>query len=102
MKKFKKRCMLAIVAMAMGAGTAYAAGGDDGKDYRPYPHMFFGLNGGASVSFSNYDFGKLIHLITVFRSVPISIRLSVPACMWGDGKTKAASSPWTTLMILIR
>ena len=60
MKKFKKRCMLAIVAMAMGAGTAYAAGGDDGKDYRPYPHMFFGLNGGASVSFSNYDFGKLI------------------------------------------
>ncbi len=48
------------MALALGSGTAFAAEGNSGKDYRSYPHMFFGLNGGAQVSFSNYDFGKLI------------------------------------------
>ena len=55
----KKNFMLACMAMAVGMGTAYAAESEE-KDYRPYPHMFVGLNGGAQVSFSNYDFGKLI------------------------------------------
>lgn len=56
----KIRCMLAIMAMAIGTGVAYAGEGNSEKDYRPYPHMFFGLNGGAQVSFTHYDFSKLI------------------------------------------
>ena len=56
----KIRCMLAVMAMAIGTGVAYAGEGDSEKDYRPYPHMFFGLNGGAQVSFTHYDFSKLI------------------------------------------
>ena len=43
----KIRCMLAVMAMAIGTGVAYAGEGNSEKDYRPYPHMFFGLNGGA-------------------------------------------------------
>lgn len=54
------RCMLAVMAMAIGTGVAYAGEGNSEKDYRPYPHMFFGLNGGAQVSFTHYDFSKLI------------------------------------------
>lgn len=52
--------MLAVMAMAIGTGAAYAGEGNSEKDYRPYPHMFFGLNGGAQVSFTHYDFSKLI------------------------------------------
>ena len=52
--------MLAVMAMAIGTGVAYAGEGNSEKDYRPYPHMFFGLNGGAQVSFTHYDFSKLI------------------------------------------
>lgn len=56
----KIRCMLAVMAMAIGTGVAYAGEGNSEKDYRPYPHMFFGLNGGAQVSFTHNDFSKLI------------------------------------------
>lgn len=56
----KIRCMLAVMAMAIGTGVAYAGEGNSEKDYRPYPHMFFGVNGGAQVSFTHYDFSKLI------------------------------------------
>lgn len=56
----KIRCMLAVMAMAIGTGVAYAGEGNSEKDYRPYPHMFFGLNGGAQVSFTHYDFSRLI------------------------------------------
>ena len=52
--------MLAVMAMPIGTGVAYAGEGNSEKDYRPYPHMFFGLNGGAQVSFTHYDFSKLI------------------------------------------
>ena len=48
--------MLAVMAMAIGTGVAYAGEGNSEKDYRPYPHMFFGLNGGAQVSFTHYAF----------------------------------------------
>ncbi len=52
--------MLAVMALAVSAGAAFAGEKGEGKDYRSYPHMFVGLNGGAQVSFSNYDFSKLI------------------------------------------
>ena len=55
----KKNFILACMAMAVGMGTAYAAESEE-RDYRPYPHRFVGLNGGAQVSFSNYYFGTLI------------------------------------------
>ena len=48
----KIRCMLAVMAMAIGTGVAYAGEGNSEKDYRPYPHMFFGLNGGHRGTFA--------------------------------------------------
>ena len=39
-----KKMMSACLAMAVGTGVALAAG-DGGKDYRPYPHVFVGVDG---------------------------------------------------------
>lgn len=40
--------------------SSQAKNADGEKDYKPYPHMFFGLHGGAQATFTNYKFGKLI------------------------------------------
>ncbi|MGM9674027.1 MAG: outer membrane beta-barrel protein [Bacteroidaceae bacterium] len=54
---------LAIAAMAMGVSAttgAQTVTTDDGLDYKPYPHMFLGIQGGAQTTFTNYDNMKLI------------------------------------------
>ena len=54
---------LAIDALAMGVSAtagAQTATTDDGLDYKPYPHMFLGVQGGAQTTFTNYDNMKLI------------------------------------------
>ncbi len=54
---------LAIAALAMGVSAtagAQTATTDDGLDYKPYPHMFLGVQGGAQTTFTNYDNMKLI------------------------------------------
>lgn len=54
---------LAIAALAMGVSataSAQTATTDDGLDYKPYPHMFLGVQGGAQTTFTNYDNMKLI------------------------------------------
>lgn len=93
----KVKCMLACMAFAISAGTAYAA--EDGeKDYRPYPHMFVGLNGGAQVSFTNYDFGKLItpdagvQFGAYFNPV-IGARVHVGG-LWNRGGIKSANDTY--------
>ena len=58
---------LAIAALAMGVSAtagAQTATTDDGLDYKPYPHMFLGVQGGAQTTFTNYDNMKLITPIT--------------------------------------
>ena len=61
MKQVKRT--LAIAALAMGVSAtagAQTATTDDGLDYKPYPHMFLGVQGGAQTTFTNYDNMKLI------------------------------------------
>ena len=59
MNRIKKFFMVAL--MAAGALSASAQEvADDGKDYKPYPHMFVGIQGGGQTTFTNYDQLKLI------------------------------------------
>ena len=52
---------LATVLLIAGTLSANAQGvTDNGKDYKPFPHMFVGLQGGAQTTFTNYDNLKLI------------------------------------------
>ncbi len=57
------RFKLLCTALALALGTVqygHAQEAGEGKDYKPYPHMFVGLHGGAQTTFTNYDLGKLI------------------------------------------
>ncbi len=59
MKQLKN--ILAMTAIALGVSApAGAQTADDGLDYKPYPHMFVGVQGGAQTTFTNYDNLKLI------------------------------------------
>ena len=60
MMQFKN--VLAMAALALGVSVPAAAQNteDDGLDYKPYPHMFIGVQGGAQTTFTNYDNMKLI------------------------------------------
>lgn len=50
-----------VALLAIGTCAAYAQDAtDDGKDYKPFPHMFVGIQGGAQTTFTNYDQLKLI------------------------------------------
>ena len=53
-----------LAAAALALGVSVPAGAqtteDDGLDYKPYPHMFVGVQGGAQTTFTNYDNLKLI------------------------------------------
>jgi outer membrane protein OmpA-like peptidoglycan-associated protein len=57
MKKLSMLLMLAA-SFVLGVPQAQAAGGD--KDYEPAPYFFVGLQGGGQVTFTNYDFTKLV------------------------------------------
>ena len=57
----KLHLLCLATALVLGTGMSSQAKNADGeKDYKPYPHMFFGLHGGAQATFTNYKFGKLI------------------------------------------
>ena len=60
MMQFKN--VLAVAALALGVSVPAGAQTteDDGLDYKPYPHMFVGVQGGAQTTFTNYDNLKLI------------------------------------------
>ena len=60
MMQFKN--VLAAAALAFGVSVPAVAQTteDDGLDYKPYPHMFVGVQGGAQTTFTNYDNLKLI------------------------------------------
>lgn len=58
MIKFKH---LLAVALTIGfTASVFAQKADDGRDYKPYPHMFVGVQGGGQTTFTNYNNGKLI------------------------------------------
>ncbi|MBQ8969591.1 MAG: OmpA family protein [Bacteroidaceae bacterium] len=50
-----------VALLAVGSLAAYAQDATEaGKDYKPFPHMFVGVQGGAQTTFTNYDQLKLI------------------------------------------
>ncbi|MCR4920260.1 MAG: OmpA family protein [Bacteroidaceae bacterium] len=57
----KFRNLLAVAVLLSASATAYAQDAtEDGLDYKPYPHMFVGVQGGAQTTFTNYNNLKLI------------------------------------------
>ncbi len=58
MKRIK--FLLVCITVTLCMTPVNAAGEGREMDYKPYPHMFVGVNAGAQVSFTNYDFSKLI------------------------------------------
>lgn len=59
MVKFKFLCMAAALMLGCGQ-TLLAKDNSTEKDYKSYPHMFFGLHGGSQITFSDYKPLKLI------------------------------------------
>ena len=48
----------AVLAFGISA-NGFAQNTEDDKDYKPAPYMFFGLQGGAQTTFTNYNNLKL-------------------------------------------
>lgn len=59
MKHLKTLCAAATLLWG-AATTSFAQEKKCEKDYKPYPYMFVGLQGGVQSTLTNYDFGKLI------------------------------------------
>ena len=57
MKQLKLFFAVALMAVSMSANAQETT---DGRDYKPFPHMFIGVQGGAQTTFTNYDQLKLI------------------------------------------
>lgn len=58
MTKIKTIC--AAIALATGISAQAVAQETDNKEYKPYPHMFVGLQGGVQTTFTDYNAFKLI------------------------------------------
>ena len=54
MKKIFALCLIAVASLSVSAQEA------NEKDYKPFPHMFVGVQGGAQTTWTNYDQLKLI------------------------------------------
>ena len=59
MAKFKFLCMAAALMFGCGQ-AALAQDTATEKNYKSYPHMFFGLHGGGQFTLSDYKVSKLI------------------------------------------
>lgn len=59
MGKLKILSFAAALMFSFGQ-TAWAKDNVDEKDYKSYPHMFFGLHGGGQITFTDYKASKLI------------------------------------------
>lgn len=49
-----------LTALLLVLGTSVAFGQNSNSDYKRFPHMFIGLQGGAQTTWTNYDQTKLI------------------------------------------
>ena len=58
MKNFKT--CLAMFLLTVGTSAVFAQENTENKDYKPFPHMFVGVQGGAQTTFTDYDQLKLI------------------------------------------
>ncbi|MBQ2518443.1 MAG: OmpA family protein [Bacteroidaceae bacterium] len=59
---FKFKNLFAVAALAFGVSATASAqdAADDGLDYKPFPHVFVGVQGGGQTTFTDYNNLKLI------------------------------------------
>lgn len=85
MKKLFAVCMFAAMVLAVSAQET----ADDGKDYKPFPHMFVGVQGGGQTTLTNYNNFKIatptasVYFGSWFTSV-VGARLHVNG-IWNKG-----------------
>ncbi|MCR5434328.1 MAG: outer membrane beta-barrel protein [Bacteroidaceae bacterium] len=93
---FKYKNLFATALLMLGfTATANAQDADDGLDYKPYPYVFVGVQGGAQTTFTNYDQLKLITPTTSlsigsFFTPVVGARLHFNG-MWNKGGFKNAT-----------
>ncbi len=94
MKMFKK--LFAVAALATCAVPVLAQDAEnEGLDYKPFPHVFVGVSGGAQTTFTNYDNTKLITQtaglgIGAWFTPVVGARLHVNG-LWNKGAFKNSS-----------
>ena len=93
---FKYKNLFATALLMLGfTAAANAQDADDGLDYKPYPYVFVGVQGGAQTTFTNYDQLKLITPTTSlsigsFFTPVVGARLHFNG-MWNKGGFKNAT-----------
>lgn len=60
MTSIKKLFALALLATGIAAPAMAQESSATEKDYKPFPHMFIGIQGGGQTTFTNYNNAKLI------------------------------------------
>lgn len=60
MTSIKKLFALALLATGIAAHAMAQESSATEKDYKPFPHMFIGIQGGGQTTFTNYNNAKLI------------------------------------------
>ena len=58
MKNFKR--FLPLSLLVLGASVAFGQSSKESKDYKPFPHIFIGVQGGGQTTLTDYSQSKLI------------------------------------------
>ncbi len=88
--------ILAVLALVVGIAAPIAAEESDNLDYKPFPHVFIGIQGGIQSTVTNYDFAKLITptaslSIGAWFSPVIGARVSANG-IWNEGGLRATAT----------
>lgn len=98
MTSIKKLFALALLATGIAAPAMAQESSATEKDYKPFPHMFIGIQGGGQTTFTNYNNAKLITPNTAvslggwFTPV-VGSRLHVSG-MWNKGGFKGGDNDY--------
>ena len=104
MKTLKKLFAVATLATCVSAPVMAQDAENEGLSYKPFPHMFVGLQGGAQTTFTNFD---NLDLITPTASLSfgawftpvVGARLHVNG-LWNQGGLKTLNKKYDTSMQL--
>ncbi len=94
MMQFKR--IFAVLALVVGIAAPVAAQESDELDYKPFPHVFIGIQGGIQSTVTSYDFAKIITptaslSIGAWFSPVIGARISANG-IWNEGGLRATGS----------
>ena len=89
MNKFKSLFAAAFLTLGVCAPANAENTKEDGLNYKPYPHMFVGAQGGIQTTFTDYNNAKLIKPTTAlsfgaFFTPVVGARLHVSG-LWNEG-----------------